>query len=109
MRPASQMRHRAMRQAQAGFHAAQLEDDPIAWGTPAGCNSSAPGPSPASGSSGLKHLETQTARSCTEAAAERRQRKASSSSRNSSSSTSGSTSSSSSQLASQPASQLAGT
>lgn len=65
MRPASQARHRAMRQAQAGFHAAQLEDDPIAWGTPAGCNSSAPGPSPASGSSELKHLETQTAQSST--------------------------------------------
>lgn len=66
MRPASQARHRAMRQVQAGFHAAQLSRS-NRLGKPTGCNSSAPGPSPASGSSELKHLETQTVgrRSCT--------------------------------------------
>lgn len=59
------------------------EADPIAWGTPAGCNSSVPGPSPASGSSELKHLETRTADGTVimyESAAEKRQRSASSSS-----------------------------
>lgn len=59
MRPASRVRHRWMRQAQAGFHAAQLRTIQSP-GAPVGCNSSVPGSITSVWVKELKHLETRT-------------------------------------------------